>query len=238
MSRPTHFLCLPLHSHAPLREQVGKLQDVLRAAETEGFHESLLIAPNRLHLTIGVLKLQRADRKPLLTDVPPITEALEALQSCRASILDALEGQPLSVTLQGLDSFSSQRNACHVLYAVPLLDERLKKVCDIVFNHFKSCKLLADHRPYKLHCTIVNTSHRKSGGSNKRRPKRMPFDASCLFALPEAESSFGTYEVDSVSLCRMGSYDENGEYVVEGSISLLPGDSPEIEAQLDTSDTP
>jgi activating signal cointegrator complex subunit 1 len=238
MSRPTHFLSLPLGHHLELRNKVATVQKALRKARPSGFHDSILISPRRLHLSFGVLGLE-GSKQSSQENRPTVSKALQALQECQPRIGEVMKGRSLSVNLQGLASFSSDLTECHVLYALPKPDDVLTAVCDVIFDSFKSQGLLASDRPYTLHLTIVNTSHRKT--EQKRRGKRIPrlgFDATSLFALPAADLDFGTYSIDKISLCRMGSHNEEGDYISEGDIFFDNSNATAVPSEASSSVEP
>jgi len=64
----------------------------------------------------------------------------------------------------------------HVVWLGPLLEEddddarRLREVCALVNKEFMDAGLLVDERrPLKLHCTVINTTHRKPRSKTHRR---------------------------------------------------------------------
>jgi len=71
----------------------------------------------------------------------------------------------------------------HVMWLGPLLEgdddaRRLKEVCALVNKEFVDAGLLVDgRRPLKLHCTIINTTHRKPRPKTHRR---QPFSYSSI----------------------------------------------------------
>lgn len=123
---------------------------------------------------------------------------------------------------------------------------------EIVNRAFTAAGFICDHRPLKvrsdlfllvidysalpqLHCTILNTTYRrpKMGG------RRVPFsyrsllgsDATQVFLLePQGEADwrqpvkvdFGTWQVDEIQICKMGSYGPEGEYESCGGLVLSP----------------
>lgn len=228
-----------------------------------GVDPSIFIAPIRLHLTLGVMRL--AETPPSTrhgrqsAPLPTVDQAVELLQSCLEPVQEVLAGKPLQVRFRGLASFQQRPDKCHVLYAVPedavAEDGRLRSVCgqsfdllvshrldrssrpepirlngaafqDIVFYRFRQAGFILDNaRDYKLHLTLMNTSHRKSQTRGVKLPKRrIPFDASSLFNANQSGSAwdFGTYLAPELCIARMGSHAQTGAYVTFGGISLLP----------------
>jgi len=124
---------------------------------------------------------------------------------------------------------------------------KLRQVCDFIHSSFKKAGFLVEgNRPLKLHCTLINTVYRKpkpQGG------KRVPFSYTDLlvspwFSRPEnltppfkiltqstsnvghrpprgpVSVDFGTWCIDEVQICEMGSHGPEGEYVCVGKIPL------------------
>lgn len=110
--------------------------------------------------------------------------------------------------------------------------------------------LVEEGRPLKLHCTIINTVYRKpKPRDGKRIPfSYADFLASPWFARPESLTpqhhavpqrstqrgstiahhpprgpisvNFGTWDINEVQICEMGSHGPEGEYVCVGKVSL------------------
>lgn len=57
---------------------------------------------------------------------------------------------------------------------------KLERVCDLIHQTFKKEGYLTDMRPLKLHCTIINASHRKP-------KRRTPFSYSDILASPACQ---------------------------------------------------
>lgn len=91
---------------------------------------------------------------------------------------------------------------------------------------------------HQLHCTILNTTYRKP----RARGPRQPFSYRSLLASaaaqavllePDAEPGwqqpvnvdFGTWHVDEIQICKMGSYGPEGEYETCGGL-LVSGPQP------------
>ncbi|KAK7047348.1 hypothetical protein VNI00_006579 [Paramarasmius palmivorus] len=176
--RPTHFLSLPLGQYPSLRTKVKTFQDELVNTSSNaiaGLDPSIIINPRRLHLTLGVMALQAEQSTSGSDPGKTVQTALELLRSIQPRLVN--EGA-LQVPLQRLGAFESKKGA-RVLWVSPdeearqgesLEDrthrERLMRVCNLVHRTFKDAGYITDTRPLKLHCTIVNTSHRKP--SSKR----------------------------------------------------------------------
>ena len=107
-------------------------------------------------------------------------------------------------------------------------DRRPLKVC-LVFLFFSCHDKNAFHQ---LHCTVLNTTHRRP-----RTRGRQPFSYRSLLGSPAAQAfllqsgsepdwrqpvkvDFGTWHVDEIQICKMGSYGREGEYESCGGLLL------------------
>ncbi|KXN81932.1 Activating signal cointegrator 1 complex subunit 1 [Leucoagaricus sp. SymC.cos] len=215
--RPTHFLALPLHTHSILRARVANFQESLfdgdGRALVRGLDRTIVIDPRRLHLTLGVMALDGETKR--------VEDALALLETLRPQLRALLEDRKtVKVELGTLDVLKTERRGeevhAHVLYlGVSDADEetlRLKRVCDVVHQAFKTAGHIRETRPLKLHCTILNTSHRQP-----RRREAFSYDDILKIT---AAQNFGAYDVGRVELWKMGSRGPNNEYVSCGGTSL------------------
>lgn len=249
--RPTHFLALPLNNHPTLRAKIGTFQNALLAqgrpnpqvpgpsTRIGGLDKSIVIDPRRLHLTLGVMALEADNSDPSPSTTPtkktPQT-ALALLASLRPHILDILNGdEGVKVTLNEMGWFPEGGKGKNVLFFGPgsVEDQKLWAVSDLIHQKFKLEGYITDTRPLKLHCTILNTSHRKPRNfrlgldiedvlvSDAMR-KLSAGDASETLANAGnvKVDSLGTYDVREVQLWVMGSHGPDNEYVSCGGISL------------------
>ena len=86
---------------------------------------------------------------------------------------------------------------------------------------------------HQLHCTILNTTYRRP----RARGPRQPFSYRSLFGSPAAQVvlsepraepdlrhpvkvDFGTWHVDEIQICKMGSHGPEGEYESCGGLLL------------------
>lgn len=212
MPRPNYFLSLPLQHDPFLRNRIEAFYRTVRRLRPGGFHESILVAPNRIHLTLGVMYLEK-------DSLPSIEDAMALLRTCQAPLAQKLQVCHLKIKLRGLASFQNSSHV-HVLYCNPtdaVVEGLLREVADIVVQKFVAANFLPrndDH--YTLHATLLNTSHRKPS-----RGRRISVNASALLASPAAEEfDLGEVSIPRIDLCRMGSYNASGEYVSLGHISL------------------
>ncbi|KXS17893.1 hypothetical protein M427DRAFT_54140 [Gonapodya prolifera JEL478] len=214
---PTHFVCLPLSDDPNLTRRVTSLYSDIRSMNLKGFHDSLLVHPNRLHLTLAVCSLQ--------SDID-VDRARKVLRGLASRVYDALLTRTLLVRLRGLGVMVGTGEAAHVVNVgvhedgyvdgAGQMEGRAATVAAIVRSGLVEAGLdvLDDERDLKLHMTIFNTLYRQPPASSGGRT---PIDARGLLK-KHSGLDFGTVRVGSVTLCQMGA-DESGYTVVE-KISL------------------
>ncbi|KII90527.1 hypothetical protein PLICRDRAFT_536428 [Plicaturopsis crispa FD-325 SS-3] len=185
----THFIALPIGHHAPLRERISSFMSALQAADPkiEGLHESIIIAPRRLHFTLGVMSLAASSKSTASSSAESqpastLDAAISLLQALRPRIIDLLAASPLRVTLDRMSIMPPDRSGAHVLWLAPNEDNeetrRLRAVAELIQREFMRAGLAVDERrPLKLHCTIVNTIYRKPKPKGGRR---IPFSYDAL----------------------------------------------------------
>ncbi|KAG9081938.1 hypothetical protein FS749_007275 [Ceratobasidium sp. UAMH 11750] len=143
-----------------------------------------------------------------------------------------LDNQPIQLTLDELTVMRrSPAGEADVLYLGPSntltkSEEHVRSVelLQMVHEKFREAGFITETRPLKLHCTALNTSHRRSG--NRSGPRGVPFSISeieqAIAQTPaitgDLLSSPSTLMVRELKVCRMGSYDELGRYVRVGGI--------------------
>ncbi|KAJ8594549.1 hypothetical protein M405DRAFT_850117 [Rhizopogon salebrosus TDB-379] len=237
--RPTHLrnlqvISLPIGYHLRLQELVKSFTDGLLSCKPAlpGLDSSVVIAPRRLHITLGVMALE----DPLASSNKTLANALALLSTLRPRVMEILNGHCLCIPLVEMNIMKPHRGDAenaHVLWFGPSLNtedgQRLKTVSDFVNKAFRDAGFILDRRPLKLHCTILNTSHRK--------PHGQPFSYKAILASPTIRKfirtpseehdirdpvkvEFGTWSVDEIQICKMGSYGQEGEYVSCGNCSL------------------
>ncbi|KAI0702872.1 AKAP7 2'5' RNA ligase-like domain-containing protein [Cytidiella melzeri] len=235
-----------------------------------GLDHKIVVSPRRMHITLGVMHLTESDdivvtappvaararggSRGQTNNVLPqprvksVRSAIELLNALRPSIMDMLAGEDLRVGLNLMDIMKPDRgdlSKAHIMWAGPSYEDeqakRLKRVCEFVHQEFKNAGFVIDERrPLKLHCTVINTSH--------RRGPRQPFSyadiiTSNAFRSIETRQAvtrtndtisppqplrgenpiavdLGECAVDELQICKMGSWGPEGEYVAVGKISL------------------
>ncbi|KAG7446108.1 uncharacterized protein BT62DRAFT_153240 [Guyanagaster necrorhizus] len=215
MARPTHFLSIPLgQTHSTLRARIADFHATLRLPPPDC---TLLLGPQRVHLTLGAMNLTPES----------LPTALDLL--FRLPTLLPLTAVPPTVTLDTLDVLKTEsRRRAHVLYVGPSQPEPLFTQINKIF---RDEGLITDTRPLKLHMTLMNSTNRRP---RTRRPQAFEYDtilqqAGVLGCFGVQESNYtelpmtvamGSYDAPRVHLCEMGSWDTDGAYVSCGSAPL------------------
>ncbi|KAG2122443.1 kinase A anchor protein, partial [Suillus cothurnatus] len=217
--------------HVQLQESVKSFTDGLLNCKPAlpGVDRGIVIAPRRLHLTLGVMTLENS----LASSRRTLADAQALLGTLKTRVMELLDGHSLCIPLTEMNIMNPDRgNAdnAHVLWLGPSMDtedaQRLKSVSEFVNKAFSDAGFIQDRRPLKLHCTILNTSH--------RRPYRQPFSYNAILTSSfirefvrtshnfrdPVKVDFGTWKVDEIQICEMGSYGPEGEYVSCGCCSL------------------
>ncbi|KAI6144636.1 kinase A anchor protein [Pisolithus tinctorius] len=242
---PTHFLCLPIGHHVRLQEAVSSFTDGLLQCTPAlpGLDRSIVIAPRRLHLTLGVMTLDDSASANSSNESAPTTsktlqDALSLLLSLKPRIMELLSGSRLCVPLHRMNIMEpdgGDPDNAHVLWLGPSHDgedaRRLQRIGDIVSTTFREAGFISERRPLKLHCTVLNTIYRKPRPRGPRQPfsyralvmsaAARPFFPAPAHFRDAIEVDFGTWDVEEIQLCKMGSYGRDGEYVSCGGFSLL-----------------
>lgn len=259
--RLTHFLAIPLGQDKALRDTVEAFTDALlkAAPAIPGLDASIVVPARRLHFTLGVMSLE-PDEGPAVGDqnanadagsgtarAPPRTleAAKSVLREVRPKIMALLGEEPLRVALDCLDIMKPEhgdRARAHVMWVGPGESEGLRKleqVAGLVQDAFKAAGLLVDEgRPFKNHCTVLNTVYRKpalkwrfpfsyqsilvSDAMKAIRVKKAAVDPGELDARRRTpvRVDLGACAVDEIQICEMGSWGPEGEYVAVARESL------------------
>ena len=118
-SRPSHFICLPLQNGS-VPERASKWATAALQLDPlpKGLDASIVIAPKRLHLTLGVMNLQSNIGS---SDTRSVTNALAVLHDCQQEIGLILGERRLQICMSSLGMFPelNSPSACRVLYAIP-----------------------------------------------------------------------------------------------------------------------
>jgi len=244
----THFVSLPLGHHISLQKYVSSFTSGLLGTTPAlpGLDRTIVIPPRRLHLTLGVMSLEDSEASNMAFDSQAsnsrktLSEALSLLSSLRPQISELLCGARLKVPLQIMGIMppdGGDPDKAHVLWFGPPHEnedaQRLLEVGEMVNKTFVEAGFIRDRRPLKLHCTVLNTTYRRP----RARGPRQPFSYRSLLGSPAAQAvlsepraepdvcqpvkvDFGTWHVDEIQICKMGSYGPEGEYESCGGLLL------------------
>ncbi|KAI0347311.1 hypothetical protein BDW22DRAFT_515439 [Trametopsis cervina] len=187
---------------------------------------------------------------PPVSGPKSVQSAIDFLHALRPRILEKIAGEELRLGLDQMDIMRPERGdltKAHIMWAGPSYDSHsarhLKRVCEFIQQEFKQAGFVVDEkRPLKLHCTVINTSHRKG--------RRQPFSYADVIAsapfraiedrravAPGARQGsvvpvrqvrgsrpipvdLGEWGIDELQICKMGSWGPQGEYVAVGRIPL------------------
>lgn len=213
----THFLSIPL---ASVKDQVKQWQDEVVDTYTQGnititgFDPSILLAPERMHLTVLMLKLFSPQE---------IEKAKELLNKASPQLYDLLGSRSAVVRLQGLEIMNDDPGAVDVLYVKvnEVGDKRLIPVCDYLLKLFFEAGLTSSQdRGIKLHATLINTRHRRASGEPGQREARRTFDATELLQ-KYGNVDFGQHRLNGIHLSERGHFSkETGYYHCVSSLSF------------------
>jgi len=203
----THFVCLPLAPAAPaVQASFERLRDRMlhlpAPHSAPGLERSVFEAPQRLHLTVCMLKLHGQER------LRAARRAMQYLHGLRG-------GRPLEVQLEGLAVMNDDPSAAHVLYCkVPDADGSRQALCDQVVQVFRRAGLLLRRdaaRATKMHVTLVNTRYRRQRGGGGGAGPRRSVDCRALLQLL-GDERLGGARVGALHLSQRGCSGPDGFY--------------------------
>lgn len=204
---PTHFLCIPLAS-AQLRRSLATFQADVTSINSFALPNEAIRPPGTLHLTLGVMSLQRQDqldkalsllRRLRLTDM--LADARNSLAARHRGPPTKLPTGPLNISMTGVQAMHSPSKT-GVLYAPPLDSEggTLYEFCKRLKQRFiDEGLMIEDGKALLLHATVVNTIHVKTRGR-----QRLELDARDIIGKYEDFVWVDSMEVGQVAICRMG----------------------------------
>ncbi|KAI0073014.1 hypothetical protein K474DRAFT_1686391 [Panus rudis PR-1116 ss-1] len=176
--------------HVGLQQRISTFTQALLASDPviPGLDQTVIIPPRRLHLTLGVMSLDRpsSSEQSQSSQRPKTLESAKALlDELKPRVMEILAGEKLRVGLKRVDIMRPDRGdleRAHVMWVGPSHEDedakRLKKVSNFLSEEFKKAGLIIDDkRPLKLHTTIVNTIYRKPRGKG-----RTPFSYAAIIA--------------------------------------------------------
>ncbi|TBU21693.1 hypothetical protein BD311DRAFT_677767 [Dichomitus squalens] len=255
-NRPSHI------GHIPeLRDTISRFTDTLLAATPAipGLDSTIVTPPRRLHFTLGVMSLdleqpsensEERESGHVGASAWKISKTLEAarglLREVKPKIIEILGEEKLRVSLDSMYIMPPERGdqeRAHVMWIGPADGDGVKKfkqVAHLVVKSFKQAGLLvAEDRPLKLHCTVLNTIYRKP-----RTKARVPFSYPSVLASEAVKTicvqkgvvdaaqtgkpkegpvhvNFGEWDLNEIQICEMGSWGPEGEYVAVARQSLI-----------------
>ncbi|KAL4066464.1 P-loop containing nucleoside triphosphate hydrolase protein [Scleroderma yunnanense] len=247
-TKPTHCERISGH-HVRLQESISSFTDgLLRSTPAlPGFDQSIVIAPRRLHLTLGVMTLvdsvtlaempdsSRSQASPAAPN-RTVADALSLLRSLKPRIMELLVGSRLCVPLERMhimEPDGGDPDRAHVLWLGPSPDNadacRLQRVGELVSGAFRDAGFISERRPLKP----------------RPRGARQPFSYRALLASDAfrgqpvcdggaVQVGFGTWEVSEIQICRMGSYGREGEPGMDEWHSLPEREAIERAIQVPT----
>ncbi|CAN1836717.1 Activating signal cointegrator 1 complex subunit 1 [Linum perenne] len=142
---------IPLVSYGPKASTSGSSSDT-------GIDTSIFIKPQTFHLTVLMLKLWNKER---------VNAASEVLKNIAPKVLEALDNQPVSIRLKGLECMRGSLAKARVLYAAVEetgAEGRLLRACQVIRDGFTEAGLVLEKdskEQLKLHATLMNARHRK-----------------------------------------------------------------------------
>ncbi|GKC71594.1 activating signal cointegrator 1 complex subunit 1, partial [Tanacetum coccineum] len=178
-----------------------------------GIEKSIFIKPKTFHLTVLMLKLWNKER---------VATAVRIFEGIKEEVMDALDGQPVSIKLKGLDCMKGSLAKARVLYApVEVLggEERLLHACKVISDAFIKGGLVLEKdakQTLKLHATVMNARHRKR---TKYTKKFDSFDARGVMEKYGSED-WGEYLIPEVHLSQRFVFDLYGYYHCCASMPL------------------
>ncbi|XP_013779146.1 activating signal cointegrator 1 complex subunit 1-like [Limulus polyphemus] len=218
----THFLSLPLNQGPIQNGFLDFRDDVLRQCDgMRGIDASIFQNPQKLHLTIGTLVLLDKQERKL---------AGEILKQCEKEVVEpCLEGQPLDVTVEGIEYMNDDPAEVDVLYAqiqTTNHSNRLQRLANSLVDKYTSSGLMnKQFDSVKLHLTLMNTKFRTdiSGESQnspqRRRKPRETFDASYILQTFK-NYHFGHTTISEVHLSQLHATDKDGYYACSAKLEL------------------
>ncbi|CAG8490621.1 21386_t:CDS:2 [Dentiscutata erythropus] len=212
--QPTHFISLPLTD--PLFQQkIADFQSDVISLAIPNIDKSIFIRPPSLHLTLGVLNLHMKE---------DIESAVRLLKSLSAEIYDLVGTQSVVAKMLGIAIMENDPEKANVLYAK--VDESegrdvIIKIAEFLTTKFTEAGYMKkENRPFKLHATLINTSHRKFASKDKyKRNRRIPFSAIQILN-KYADFEYGTSKIEKIHISKIGAHDESGMHRSEGHINL------------------
>lgn len=197
--------------------------EVLSDPESRMLYESFFPSPEKLHVTITMLALNRGSQNEAL--------AFQYLKECKEKFIDpVLQGKPLRVKVTGVGVFSDCKpSAVNVVFA-KVESSELQQISNKIAKYYESRRLIRlDHEQVKLHLTLINTylyKHNVDSGEaaedkiiNEKQIKRKRFNAKRILEKFK-DFHFGSVVVDEIHISRLFVKVQNGYYDSAGILKL------------------
>ncbi|CAG8662227.1 5130_t:CDS:2, partial [Acaulospora colombiana] len=222
-------LSLPIGQNIALQDRVQRFTNALLAADPpiEGLDETIIIEPARLHITLGLLHLEKSNDTNAADqeDTKTVQQALDLLNSLRSEVVRIVKGTEVSepggnganetggipVNLDTMGTLKKDKNdTAHILWIGPEPSSGpdqtiLERVATIVHDTFKEEGFIADNRSLKPYKALDPATQDSPAPSSQSPTSQRP--------------NFGTCFVDEIQLCAASPIDpETGTYTVVGSI--------------------
>ena len=195
--RLTHFFALRVAPEA-LRETAGAVQTALVEADKD--LAKCVIAPEKFHVTLGLLSLGAGDP--------------DARQRAEAALLEAAAAPPPTVAFPGLDSFGDRVLFARVEDASG--DGRLANVAAASKLALEAHGFL-NQPEFAPHMTLAKTS-------KARTRRRLKIPKAAWAALADAPAADGAQTLGTIELLSMAGDDGNGGYPVVAAAPLGGGE--------------
>ena len=195
--RLTHFFALRVAPEA-LRETAGAVQTALVEADKD--LAKCVIAPEKFHVTLGLLSLGAGDP--------------DARQRAEAALLEAAAAPPPTVAFPGLDSFGDRVLFARVEDASG--DGRLAAVA-AASKRALEAHGFPNQPDFAPHMTLAKTS-------KARTRRRLKIPKASWAALADAPAADGAQTLGTIELMAMAGDDGNGGYPVVAAAPLGGGE--------------
>ncbi|XP_078043517.1 activating signal cointegrator 1 complex subunit 1 [Augochlora pura] len=212
----THFLSIPMNNESIITTFNAFTDDVLKNSgkTSRGIDETIFQKPNKLHLTIGMLKLLDDEERE---------KAIQALNYCKENIIKPViekYGQ-IHICLQGLSIMNDDPTETKVLYA-KVIDENnsLQQLANEIANYYNSIGLGNTYKRQEnvlLHMTLMNTRYKME----KRNVPYETFDATDILKAHE-HICFGDTTLKQIHISQLH-VDCSGYYPATAKINLTEG---------------
>ncbi|XP_034949757.1 activating signal cointegrator 1 complex subunit 1 [Chelonus insularis] len=150
----THFLAIPLNDEEIINNFNKFKEEILNNPEiSQNIQEDYFVSAQKLHLTIGMLKL---------LDDKDKCKAIDTLNGCVEEVIKPLlnKHKMIQIVIQGLEIMNDDPTKIRVLYAEVVNNDKLQELVDKIFEYFvdKGIMSVQYTNKVKLHMTLMKTS--------------------------------------------------------------------------------